>query len=256
MELNDFLRLIRRKIQTIITLVLVGTMITVLVSLLFPLKYGVNSRLLVTQDSTNTDAYALSRSNEYLGKLLAEVVYSGSFYDKVINSKYGVDQNYFNGDYGEQLKTWKKTVSTRTLQDTGIIEVNVYHTQVLEAKKINLAINDILINNNSDYHGGTNIKINVIDQPLASNYPIKPNLPSNAGIAAITMFLFSLFYIYLFPEDKYSLYLFSGKKAKKKVKKQRRDKKDEERKNEDKEDENKKDEDDKYLKGSMHNIIR
>jgi capsular polysaccharide biosynthesis protein len=220
MEFNDFLGLLRRKKQTIITIILVVTMMTVLVSLTQPLKYGVSSRLLVTQNADTADAYSLSRSNEYLGGLLAEVVYSGSFYDQVINSQYKVDKNYFQGDYGKQIKKWQKTIETKTKQDTGIIEINVYHSQVSEAKKIALAVNDILINKNQDYHGGRNVEINIIDQPLASNYPVKPNLIFNGLSAVALALLFSLFYIYIFPEEKYSLYLF-GKSNKKKYNKKK-----------------------------------
>lgn len=269
MEFNDFLQLLRRKKQTIITIVLVATMLTVLISLMSPLKYGVKSRLLVVQNSGQTDAYSLSRSNEYLGNLLAEVVYSGSFYDKVVSSKYNVDASYFNGDYNDQIKKWRKTIETRTKQDTGIIEINIYHPQVKEAKKIALAVNDILINENEDYHGGANVKINTIDKPLASSYPVKPNVPYNAAVSTGLALLFSLFYIYIFPENKYSLYLFGKKSDKDRKKSKRKGQKveilnknninqDNEIENEKKE---KEDSDDDYndpvdLSGNISNIIR
>ena len=259
MEFNDFLLLLRRKTQTIFTLILVGTMMVILVSLLNPLKYDVSSRLLVTQDSATNDVYSLSRSNEYLGNLLAEVVYSGSFYDKVLNSSYKVDKNYFSGDYGKQIERWRKTISTKTKQDTGIIEINIYHTSVIEAKKIALAVNDILINNNKAYHGGENIKINVIDQPLASDYPVKPNLINNGIIALAIFSLFSLFFIYIFPEEKYSLYLFGKSGSSNKTKKSKQEK--EVHKviingKKEKLEDNKSDNDDIDLSGNISNLVR
>ena len=215
MEFHEFLQLIRKKTQTIFTITLVGVMVVLLASLVRPLSYSVESRLLVVQNASSADAYSLSRSNEYLGGLLAKVVSSGSFYDQVRGSKYNVDKNYFTGDYTKQLKKWQRTVNTSTDGDTGIIEVSVYHPQVAEAKKIALAVNDILISNNKDYHGGENVQINVLDQPLASTYPVKPNLVVN-GLAALVVFLvFSLFYIYILPEERYSVYLF-GRAQKKK----------------------------------------
>lgn len=218
MEFEDFIKLLGRKKQTMLTIILVATMMTILLSLLSPLKYEVKSRLLVSQDSGISDVYALSRSNEYLGKLLSEIVYSGSFYDRVMASNYSIDKNYFSGDYRKQMKRWEKTISTKTKQDTGIIEVSVYHTNVQEAKKISLAINNILVNNSKDYHGGASVKINIIDQPLASSYPTQPNILFNAIAAAGLAVLFSLFFIYIFPEDKYSIYLFGSTKGKKKKK--------------------------------------
>ncbi|HPY08893.1 MAG: YveK family protein [Patescibacteria group bacterium] len=213
MEFNDFLQLIRKKKQTIIIIMLISIMSVLLVSVIQPLKYSVSSRLLVIQNTTETDAYALSRSNEYLGNLLAEVVYSSSFYEQVRASKYNIDENYFSGNYNQQLKIWNKTVNTRAQGDTGIIDINVYHPNVSEAKKIALAVNDILINRNQEYQGGQNIKINIIDQPLASLYPTKPNIPFNLAATFFLSFILALIYIYLFPEEKYSLSVFNSKKT-------------------------------------------
>lgn len=208
MEFNEFLNLIKRKVQTIFTIVFVATMLVVVISLASSLKYSVSSRLLVIQDASGSDVYSLSRSNEYLGNLFSQVVYSSSFYDQVLSSRYNVEKGYFSGDYGQQLKKWRKTVNTKTQGDTGIIEVNVYHPQVNEAQKIALAVNDILINNNKDYQSNQNIKVKILDQPLASSYPTKPNIVLNVVATIFLAFIFSLFYIYILPEEKYNIYLF------------------------------------------------
>jgi capsular polysaccharide biosynthesis protein len=214
MEFNEFLKLIGRKKQTILAIIFVGIVLTIGISLLNPLKYGAKSRLLVLQDASSSDAYSLSKSNEYLGNLFAQVVYSSSFYDQVMASSYNIDRNYFSGNYSQQLKKWRETISTGTQGDTGIIEINVYHTNVQEAKQIALAINDILINNNENYHSGQNIKVNIIDQPLVSSYPVKPNLPYNAALALVASFLVALFYIYIFPERRNDLNIVGGRHKK------------------------------------------
>ncbi|MFZ4632397.1 MAG: YveK family protein [Patescibacteria group bacterium] len=217
MEFNEFLGLIKKKKQTIFTLMLVIVMLTVVFSLAQTMKYTVKSRLLVVQNASNNDAYTLSKSNEYLGNLFAEVVYSSSFYDRVEASQYSINNDYFSGTYNQQIEKWQKTVQTKTQGDTGIVEIYVYHPQPTEANKIALAINDILINNNQDYQGGQNIKISIIDQPITSSYPNKPNLPYNVLAALFGSFIISLFYIYIFPEEKHNLYIFSKKKSKKKI---------------------------------------
>ena len=217
MEFNEFLSLLKKKKQTIFTLMFVVVMIMVIFSLLQTMKYSVKSRLLVVQNTSGNDAYTLSKSNEYLGNLFSEVVYSSSFYDQVMASKYNVDPNYFSGSYSQQIEKWRKTVATKTQGDTGIIEVNVYHPQASEANKIALAVNDVLINNNQNYQGGQNIKVNIIDQPLTSNYPNTPNIFYNIGAAIFGSFILSLFYIYIFPEEKYNIYLFGKSKNKKKL---------------------------------------
>lgn len=215
MEFFDFVNLLKRKKGTIFSLVILAVLISLGLSLLSPLKYGAKSRLLVVQNSSASDPYTVSKSNEYLGNLFAEVAYSGSFYNLVLESPYNIDRNYFSGDYNKQIKAWKKTVQTKTLSDTGIIEINIYHPNPYQAQQIALAVNDILINKNSNYQGaGQAIKVNIIDQPLISNYPVKPNIVQNILIALMASILLSLFYIYIFPEERYNIRLWSRRKGK------------------------------------------
>ncbi|HBA36400.1 TPA: hypothetical protein DCZ15_00835 [Candidatus Falkowbacteria bacterium] len=213
MEFSDFLKLIKSKKGTILTLVFIVVLFTIGLSLTSPLKYGAESRLLVAQDTAGNDPYTISKSNEYLGNLFAQIVYSASFYDLVLESPYNVDKNYFSGAYNKQLKAWQKTIDTKTISDTGIIEINIYHQNPYQAQQISLAVNDILINKNAYYHGNNQTtKINIIDQPLVSSYPVKPNLIQNLILAFVAGLLLSLFYIYLFPERRYDLKLWSIKK--------------------------------------------
>ncbi len=214
MEFLDFIKLLGKKKGTFFTLTFVTVLLTILISLIGPLNYGAKSRLLLIQNSSASDPYTLSKSNEYLSGLLAEVVHSGSFYNLVIASPYDIDKTHFSGDYNKQMKQWNKTVSTKTYSDTGIIEINVYHSNPYQAQQIALAVNDILINNNASYQGsGSAIKINIIDQPIVSNYPVQPNLIMNALLAVVGGLLLSLFYVYIFPEERYDLSLW--KKTKK-----------------------------------------
>lgn len=220
MEFNQFKNLIKGKKGTIFSLTLILVVFVMLFSLLGGLKYSAKSKLLVVQDTSSADAYAVSRSNEYLGNLLSQVVYSGSFFNLVINNpQYKINQDYFSGAYGERLKLWQKTVSTKTLADTGIIDVSVYHENPDQARLIALAVNNVLINNNQNYHGGSGVKVNILDQPLVSNYPDKPNLVFNSAFSIILGIFLSLIFIYLYPEKKYNVSLWpkSGEKKIKKV---------------------------------------
>jgi capsular polysaccharide biosynthesis protein len=215
MEFLDFIKLIKKKKGTFLTITFFAVMLTLLVSLINPLNYEAKSRLLLIQNSGDSDPYILSRSNEYLSGLLAEVVHSGSFFDLVLASPYDIDKNHFSGNYNKQLKKWNETVNTKTYSDTGIIEINIYHTSPYQAQQIALAVNNILITNNASYQSGNTVKINIIDQPLVSTYPVQPNLIMNSGLAVIGGLLFSLFYVYLFPEERYDFKLWSSKKTKK-----------------------------------------
>ncbi len=217
MEINTFAKLIRKRQKTIWSFTTIILVISLIMTFTQPLKYTSKSKLLVAQNTMGADPYAVSRSNEYLGNLFSQVAYSSSFFNLVVNSQFNIDKNYFNGDSSKQMKRWKNTISAKSLGDTGIISISVYHPNPAQARQITLAINDVLINKNFNYQGlGNLVKVNVIDQPIVSNYPNKPNAILNTLLALLGGFIFSALYIYYFPEDRYAFQLI---RLKKKVKK-------------------------------------
>jgi capsular polysaccharide biosynthesis protein len=216
MEYNQFWQLVSRKKSTIFSLMLIAVIIVLVITVISPIRYGAQSKILVMQDGLRTDAYTLSRTNEYLGNLFSQIIYSSSFFDLVINNNnYQIDKNYFNDSQLKKMKKWRQNINTRVYGDTGIIEINVYHENQIQAKQLALAINDTLITQAHLYSGNENINIKIIDQPLVSNRPIKPNIPFTLAITLISSFIFSLMYIYIFPEEKYSLRFFKKRKNKK-----------------------------------------
>lgn len=219
MDFNDFKSLLKRKKATIFNLTFLLVLLVIIFSLLGGLKYGAKSKLLVVQNTGSSDSYSISRSNEYLGNLLSQVVYSGSFFNLAINNpNYKINQDYFSNNYNDRLKIWRKTVSTKTISDTGIIEVNVCHPIPDQARLISLAISDILINKNANYHGGSGVVVSILDQPIVSDYPDQPNLALNFILSAILGLFISLIFVYLYPEKAYDLRLWPKRKEKKKEK--------------------------------------
>jgi len=213
MEINEFWQLVRQKKSTIFTIIIVSLVIVLSVSLLTPAKYGAQTKILVMQEGFSADAYTISRNNEYLGKLFSQIIYSSSFYNFVMNDDtYRIDQYYFNGNESEQLKIWRKTISTKTYGDTGIIEINVYHPIASQAKQIALTITNTLRNQGHNYLNNDNIEINVIDQPIVSDNPIKPNIPYNIIVTLLLSLMIALILIYIFPERKYDLRLFKKRR--------------------------------------------
>lgn len=220
MELNQFFKLIKKKKRTIWSWLFVFLVLGSVITFTQPLKYGAKSKLLVIQQTREVDPYTVSKSNEYLGGLFSQIIYSSSFYDLVTASPYNIDQSYFGGNAVRQKKVWQKTVSAKTEGNTGIIDITVYHPDPNQAKQIALAVNDVLINKNFNYQGmGDSVRINIIDQPLLSNYPINPNPVANMIVTIVLGLSFSLVYIYFLPEEHYDFHLFSrSQKRHRKVK--------------------------------------
>jgi capsular polysaccharide biosynthesis protein len=214
MNTHQFLNLIGRKKQTIISLLIVFLAVAVIFSAAMPFKYGSELKLLTVHSfKENTDPYIASKSNEYLSNLLSKIVYSGSFFAKVKDSGFNIDKNYFQGSEKKQMKKWLKTVKAKGLADTGMISISVYHPDRAQAEEIARAVAYTLQTTHSQYHGfGNSVEIKIIDEPLTSNYPVQPNLPLNFALAVAFALVFAASYIYLFPESKYDIRLWPKRK--------------------------------------------
>jgi capsular polysaccharide biosynthesis protein len=215
MNIHQFLNLIGKKKQTITSLLIVFLAIAIIFSAVQPFRYDSNLKLLtIISFKDNIDPYTASRSNEYLSNLLANIVSSGSFFAKIKDSGFNIDKNYFAGTEKQQMKKWSKTVKAKSIADTGMIAVDVYHADRAQAEEIARAVAYTLQTTNSQYHGfGNGVEIKIINEPITSNYPVLPNVPLNLALAIAFAFIFSLCYIYLFPEEKYDLRLWPKKKG-------------------------------------------
>ncbi len=215
MNIHQFISLIGKKKQTIASMLIIFLAVAVIFSAVQPFKYDSNIQLLtIISFKQDVDPYTASRSNEYLSGLLANIVSSGSFFQQIESSGFNIDKNYFAGSAKQQMKKWDKTVKAKSIADTGIISIDVYHTDRAQAEEIAKAVAYTLQTTNSQYHGfGDGVQIKIIDQPITSNYPVQPNLLLNLGLAVAFALIFSLCYIYLFPEERYDLRLWP-KKAK------------------------------------------
>ena len=200
MDIKDFQKLLKQGRSTVVGFVLIFLIIGLIVSLAQPLKYRSHSRLLIIQPNAS-DAYTVARSNEYIGNLTAQVIASGSFLDTLKSSNAVFDRNYFLGTYKDSVKKWNKTVFARSNGDTGIIDIEIYHTSQKEAERLSLAVNSLIVSGSGPYrfNPGENL-ITVIDQPVVSTFPVKPNLPLNLSLSLLFGFLAGASYIYLFPQ--------------------------------------------------------
>jgi capsular polysaccharide biosynthesis protein len=214
-QIREYIKLVKNKRKTFFVILVVFLVSVSIITFLRPLRYGSISRLLVVQNfSVGADPYALSRSNEFFSGLLADVITTDSFYDAVMNSGYNIDRSYFNkdGNYNKALKKWEETVSAKSLNNRGTIEIEVYHSDKYQLAQIAQAVNYILETKHADYHGGGNsVEVKIMNKPVISDYPVSPNIVLNYLLALIMSVVVFLVYIYLFPEEQYDLYFWPKK---------------------------------------------
>lgn len=175
--------------------------VTVVVSLFMPQQYRAQAKLLVIQhQSQSLDAYLAAKSAEKVGKVLSEIVYSSSFFDEVWQAGFNIGT-----DWGEtprdRRKIWKKRVSLNPIPQTSLIEINTYHTDGVSVEQLAQAMIYVLVERGSQYHGGGDqVQIKLVDKPIVSNYPVRPNLLFNALTALLIGLVISFIYVYLKPD--------------------------------------------------------
>lgn len=204
MEFNDVLSLIKAKIGVIIIFTAVFFVLGVGLTLAQPLKYSSDLRLLVVQDASGSaDPYTAARATEYLSDVLSKVAYSGAFFNQVLGSGLAIETDYFGSTRKQISKNWARSINVRPINNTGIIMVSAYHTDRDQAERIARAIGHVLISRHGDYHGlGTKMVIKLLDDPITSKYPVKPNLAINAVLSVLVGLAGGLLFVYWQAEKK------------------------------------------------------
>ena len=217
MELINFIQLIKRKKQTIFSVILLFLLISAILTFVQPFKYASEARLLVVQNAPEgVDPYQVNKANEYVADVLARVIPTNSFFNEVIKTDFNINKTYFPEDPLKQLKKWKKTVRANSSNTGGMISISVLHPDKYQSDQIIKAVDYLVQKNHAFYHGsGDQISIRVIDQPFTSIFPVSPNIPFNLILGVLFGLIFSLSYIFLFPEEVYNLRFWPKRKAKK-----------------------------------------
>jgi len=167
--------------MTICVFAIVGLVLALIVSFVQPLKYSSTMRLRVQQDfGTAVDAYTASRSEERIAENMALNLYTTTFFDEVMNAGFSIDENTFPSEDYKRRKEWARTVSATVSRGVGVLTVTAYHQDVAQAEQIVRAVSFVLAENADVYTSGGNVAASIIDAPLNSRWPVKPNILANA----------------------------------------------------------------------------
>lgn len=181
----------------------------VALSFVQPLKYSSSVRMLIIQPSSlNVDPYTAVRSSEQVGNNLAQVVYTTDFYRKVMDigsAKLSIDPTYFPDNDAKRRKLWSQMVSVKVENGTGLLNITVYHPNKDQATQVAQSIAYVMTTEGATYVGGTALQIRLVDEPLVSRFPVKPNIPVNGITGLILGGLFGVLYVIL--TDKSRKYL-------------------------------------------------
>jgi len=181
MSETSYITTISRGWKRIALFAVVSALFAVAVSLAFPLRYSSSMRMLIIQGSlASADPYTAIKSSERIADNLAQVMYTTSFYDKVMGAKFNIDESYFGDEERKIRKRWNDALGTQVVRGSGMLDITVYHTDKEQAEQISQAIAFVLTTEGWKYVGGGDLEIRLVDDPLVSKWPVRPNLPANA----------------------------------------------------------------------------
>ncbi len=180
---------------TILLSAVIGAALAIVLSLIQPLEYSSTTRILITQELGAVDAYTASRSAERIADDLASVVYTSTFFDKVMASGYDINTEYFSTDQIRRREEWVKAIDASVSRSSGLLSVTAYNTDVTQAQELATAVAYVLTTEGWTYTSGGNITVQIVDAPLNSRYPVRPNLLINGFSGLVLGFLGGMGYL-------------------------------------------------------------
>lgn len=159
---------------------LLGLVLSLVISFVQPLRYASTARLLILQNiGTQVDAYTASRSEERIAENLSTIIFTSTFFDQVMDSGFDIDEDAFPTDDVQSRRAWRKTVSASVSRGSGLLSISAYHQDIEQAEQIVRAVAFVLTNRVGEFTSGGNVQVRLIDAPLNSRWPVKPNVLAN-----------------------------------------------------------------------------
>ena len=186
MQNFSYSKILKNNWEIVALIIGVTIVLSLVFSILQPFKYQAATQILIIQKQVpNLDAYTATKSAEKIGKNLASIIYTSSFYNNVIESNVNIKNRFPQNDI-ERRKAWKEDIEARVIPETGILEISVYDEDKNYAAQLVRTISYVLVNKGAEYHGGgEGVEIKIVDDVLLSKYPVKPNIILNAALAVV-----------------------------------------------------------------------
>mgnify|MGYP002639521432 CR=1 FL=1 len=162
-------------------------------SLLLPLEYRADAQVyIISKSRYGVDPYTVVKSAERVGENLIQLTRTSDFYNKVMEQPgHDLDKSMFeNVSERTKRKRWQKTVQTSVVYGTGVLNISAYNEDPDMAKKYAGATADTLAAQGWQYVGG-DVTIKVVNEPVVSRFPMRPNVLLNAILGFILGILLS-----------------------------------------------------------------
>lgn len=184
---NQTLMVLAKRWKAILLLGIVFAVVTDLVSLVFPLEYRAEAQVLIISKSRyGVDPYTSVKSAERVGENLVAIIKTNDFYNKVMSQpNFNIDKALFaNVPERTKRKRWMKMIEPSVVYGTGVLNISAYHKDPSQAIQLAGASATALVVSGWEYVGG-DVAMKVVNEPVVSRFPVKPNLIFNAVLGLI-----------------------------------------------------------------------
>ncbi len=173
-------------------------------SLFQPLEYRATVQLLVTPIISNSgvlyDQYTALKSAELVSETLSSFSKNLLFLEKVVATPGGRELDNFPEDPRLRRKMWTKKIDPLAIKGTGGLILSVYDTDRARAQTLARVVAETIISEGPNIIPGK-IDIRIVDPPILSKYPVRPNLPLRLLFGFVFGGLFAGIYIYIRPHN-------------------------------------------------------
>lgn len=184
---KDPMKLIKKRWKLIVFSGILVALFSLLITAAFPLKYRADAQVLIISKSRyGVDPYTVVKSAERVGENISQVVGTNDFFEKVMmQTNYNLDMSKFEKlTERKKRKLWQETVNTSVVYGTGVLNINVYHTDQNQAKQLAGAVASALVTRGWEYVGG-DVTIKIVNDAVVTKWPVKPNLVINSILGFI-----------------------------------------------------------------------
>lgn len=171
----------------LVLLGLIFAVVSAAATFFWPLNYRADAQILVMPKTRyGIDPYTMIKSTERMGENLVEIMMTDDFFRKVRVTA-GTTLNWSEYDAltpRQQRRLWSKMIEGSMVYNTGIISVSAYRPDPAAARQLAAAVSQTLVDKGWEYVGG-DVVLKIVNPPIATSFPVKPNPITNAGIGFV-----------------------------------------------------------------------
>lgn len=189
----NYIHAVKRRWGFVIVIMLTVVLLSLVFTLIQPFKYESTVKIIINQKNIlGLDPYTASKASERYARNISQLLYVSEFIAQVINSNSQIDRSFFPVNEDNRRAEWMKMVNAKVLPESSILQISVYHANRAQAEILAQAIATMFVKMVPEYFENETINLKIVDKPLTSEYPVKPNILINLIFGLVAGFFLGI----------------------------------------------------------------